>query len=222
VTTGAGAPHPAAPPVRNLANALTAGRLVLVPVSAIALLLSGLSRPGWQLVAAAAFAVAAVTDWLDGRIARARAEVTTFGKIADPIADKALTGTAFVLLSGLGAVPWWVTAAVLTREIGVTAIRFWVIRHGVIPASRGGKLKTGLQIVAVIALVLPLPAGPLHLIALVVMAGAVLVTLVTGVDYLFRALVLRGRGRDAVELPPTAPAAAPTTDGTQTSPIGPA
>ena len=102
------------------------------------------------------FAVASVTDRVDGELARRRGLVTDFGKIADPIADKALIGAALVGLSLLDELPWWVTVVVLVREIGVTLLRFLVIRHGVMPASRGGKLKTLLQAVAIGLLVLPL------------------------------------------------------------------
>ncbi len=98
-----------------------------------------------------------VTDLLDGSIARRRGLITDFGKIADPIADKALTGAALVTLSALGELPWWVTAVILARELGVTVLRFWVIRHGVIAASRGGKIKTLLQVLAIGLYVLPGP-----------------------------------------------------------------
>jgi len=135
-------------------------------------------------------AVASVTDRVDGQLARSRGLVTDFGKIADPIADKALIGAALVGLSSLGELAWWVTVVVLVREIGVTLLRFWVIRHGVMPASRGGKVKTLVQAVAIGLLVLPLD-GWLHEAALVVMYVAVAVTVVTGVDYVARALRLR-------------------------------
>src|ERR671911_1270623 len=105
--------------------------------------------------------------------ARRTGQVTEFGKLADPIADKALTGTALVGLSILELLPWWVTAVILTREVGVTLLRFWVIRHGVIPASRGGKLKTLLQSIAIALYLLPLQ-GALATFAAVVMAAAVL------------------------------------------------
>ena len=128
------------------------------------------------------FAVAAATDRLDGWLARRNGTVTTFGIVADPIADKALTGSAFVVLSVLDLLPWWITVVVLVREIGVTVLRAVVIRHTVVPASRGGKLKTVLQTVALTALVAPFP-GPLDVVAWVVMALAVGVTVVTGVQY---------------------------------------
>ena len=139
----AGVPQPG---VLNVANALTVLRLLLVPVFVVLLLAGG---TGWRVAALAVFLIASVTDLLDGRIARQRGLITDFGKIADPIADKALTGSALVTLSALGELAWWVTAVILARELGVTALRFWVIRHGVIAASRGGKIKTLLQVLAI-------------------------------------------------------------------------
>jgi CDP-diacylglycerol--glycerol-3-phosphate 3-phosphatidyltransferase len=171
--------------VVNLANALTVVRLILVPVFVACLVAGG---PGWRVAAFVAFLVASVTDLLDGQVARSRGLITDFGKIADPIADKALIGSALVTLSALGQLPWWVTAVVLVRELGVTALRFWVIRHGVIAASRGGKVKTMLQVLAISLYVLP---GPIGLLRGIVMAVAVIVTLVTGADYVLRALRLR-------------------------------
>jgi CDP-diacylglycerol--glycerol-3-phosphate 3-phosphatidyltransferase len=186
----------AAPPpsLVNAANALTVIRLVLVPVFVLCLVAGGV--PG-RLAAFAAFATASVTDLLDGRVARRRGLITDFGKIADPIADKALTGAALITLSALGQLPWWVTAVVLVRELGVTALRFWVIRRGVIAASRGGKLKTILQVLAISLYVLP---GIFSVVREVVMAVAVVVTLLTGADYVARAIRLRrpppgGRGQ---------------------------
>jgi CDP-diacylglycerol---glycerol-3-phosphate 3-phosphatidyltransferase len=175
------------PGLVNAANALTVLRLALVPVFIACLLAGG---PGWRVAAFATFCVASVTDLLDGRIARRRGLITDFGKIADPIADKALTGAALVTLSALGELPWWVTAVILAREISVTVLRLWVIRRGVIAASRGGKLKTLLQVVAIALYVLQ---GPLPVVREVVMAAAVAVTLVTGVDYAVRAVRLRRR-----------------------------
>jgi len=174
----------------NIANALTVFRLALVPFFAAALLVDDGNRAGWRVTAWALFALASWTDRLDGQLARSRNLVTSFGKLADPIADKALTGTALVGLSLLGELPWAVTALVLVREVGVTLLRFWVIRHGVIPASRGGKLKTLLQGVAIGLYVLPL-SGLLASSRAAVMVLAVVVTVVTGVDYVARALTLR-------------------------------
>ncbi|RKS74898.1 CDP-diacylglycerol--glycerol-3-phosphate 3-phosphatidyltransferase [Actinomadura pelletieri DSM 43383] len=184
----AGAPDPVAgshdpPPagVWNVANALTIVRIALVPVFVWLFFLDG---TGWRLAAFAVFAVASITDKIDGDIARARGLVTDFGKIADPIADKALTGGALVSLSVMGELWWWVTAAIMVREIGVTVLRFVVIRRGVIPASKGGKLKTMLQVVAIGLYILP---GPLDPLRWVTMGAAVVVTVVTGVDYVVRA-----------------------------------
>lgn len=176
--------------VWNVANALTVLRLVLVPFFALALFHQHGHSTGWRLFACAIFVVASLTDRIDGDLARKRGLITEFGKLADPIADKALMGTALVGLSALGELAWWVTVVVLVREVGVTLLRFWVIRRGVIPASRGGKLKTTVQAVAIGLLVLPLD-GAWQTLADVVMGVAVVLTLATGVDYVFRALTLR-------------------------------
>ncbi|MFV2178778.1 CDP-diacylglycerol--glycerol-3-phosphate 3-phosphatidyltransferase [Actinomadura sp. LOL_016] len=189
----AGAPDPVAADDRdtptasvyNIANLLTLLRIALVPLFVWLLFLEG---TGWRLAAFAVFAAASITDKIDGDIARARGLVTDFGKIADPIADKALTGAALISLSVLGELWWWVTAAILVREIGITLLRLVVIRHGVIPASKGGKLKTMLQIIAIGLFILP---GPLDPIRWATMAAALVVTLVTGVDYIVQAWRLR-------------------------------
>lgn len=203
-TVGPGAAKPV--PLLNVANVLTMSRLVLVPVFLLALFTDSGHQIGWRLGACAVFAVASITDHLDGNLARSRGLVTDFGKIADPIADKALTGAALVGLSALGELPWWVTIVIAVREVGVTLLRFWVIRHGVIPASRGGKAKTIVQIVAIGLYLLPLAAWTTtstatQLIAPLrwaVLALAVVLTVVTGIDYVIRAVRLRARGRGAV------------------------
>jgi CDP-diacylglycerol--glycerol-3-phosphate 3-phosphatidyltransferase len=186
----------------NIANALTVFRLLLVPVFIAALFARSGHVDGWRVVAWAIFALACVTDTIDGDIARKRGLVTEFGKLADPIADKALVGAALIGLSVLNDLPWWVTIVVLVREVGVTLLRFWVIRHGVIPASRGGKVKTLLQNVAIGLFVLP-PWAWLHDVAWVVMVAAIVVALATGVDYVARAVRLRrdslARQRSSVE-----------------------
>ncbi|HYO20073.1 MAG TPA: CDP-diacylglycerol--glycerol-3-phosphate 3-phosphatidyltransferase [Dermatophilaceae bacterium] len=174
----------------NIANALTLLRIALVPVFAWFLLYDDGQLTTYRLLAAAVFVVATATDRLDGDIARARGLVTDFGKVSDPIADKLLMGMAFIGLSILELLPWWVTVLVLVRELGVTALRFVVIRHGVMPASRGGKLKTALQAVALLLYILPLSSF-WHILAVVVMTLAVIVTVLTGVDYLMRAHTLR-------------------------------
>jgi CDP-diacylglycerol--glycerol-3-phosphate 3-phosphatidyltransferase len=178
----------------NLPNALTVLRLLLVPVFAWLLLREGGEDSVSRLWAAVVFLVASLTDLVDGEIARRRNLVTSFGKIADPIADKALTGTALVGLSYLGELPWWVTIVILAREIGVTLLRFWVIRHGVIPASRGGKAKTVAQIVAIIWYLLPL-TGWLADLRVVAMGVALVLTVATGLDYVLRAMRLRREAR---------------------------
>jgi CDP-diacylglycerol--glycerol-3-phosphate 3-phosphatidyltransferase len=177
-------------PVLNPANLLTLLRLLLVPAFVVLLATGGGHSSGWREWAFAAFALACVTDVIDGDLARKRHLVTEVGKIADPIADKALTGAALLGLSALGDLWWWVTAVVLGRELAITALRFVVIRHGVIPASRGGKVKTLLQNLAIGLYVLPLSGGAGTARA-VVMAVAVAVTVVTGADYVARAVTLR-------------------------------
>ena len=174
----------------NIANALTVFRLLLVPVFLIALFWGSGHETGWRVIAWVVFAVASFTDRIDGEIARKRNLVTEFGKLADPIADKALVGAALIGLSLLHDLPWWVTIVILVREVGVTLLRFWVIRHGVLAASRGGKLKTLLQSVAIGLFVLP-EWGWLRDIAWVVMIAAILVAVATGLDYVGRAVKLR-------------------------------
>jgi CDP-diacylglycerol--glycerol-3-phosphate 3-phosphatidyltransferase len=188
-------PDPVAQPaqtarVANIANGLTLLRLLLVPVFGWALLQQDGADTGWRVTAFVIFALASFTDRLDGDLARRRGLVTDVGKMADPIADKALTGTALVGLSALDLLPWWVTVVILARELGITLLRFWVIRHGVIPASRGGKYKTFLQTVAIGLYLLPLPDW-LATTAAWVMGAALVLTVVTGVDYVVRALALR-------------------------------
>lgn len=180
----------------NLPNVLTTIRILMVPVFVWLMLIGGplgndsLSARWWAL---AVFILAMITDWLDGSIARSRNLITSFGKIADPIADKLLTGAAFVLLSMLGELWWWVTIVILVREWGITIMRFFVIKYGVMAAGKGGKLKTVLQTIALILLVAPL--GQLGTWALmpgyVLMAAVVIITVATGVDYVYKAHQLR-------------------------------
>jgi CDP-diacylglycerol--glycerol-3-phosphate 3-phosphatidyltransferase len=177
----------------NVANLLTMFRLVLVPGFVLLMLAEGGYDPAWRSFAWAAFAVAMFTDLFDGHLARTYNLVTDFGKIADPIADKAIMGAALICLSWLDELPWWVTAVILGRELGVTVIRFLVIKYGVIPASRGGKLKTLTQGIAVGMYILAL-TGPLASLRWWVMAAAVALTVVTGLDYVRQAVVLRRRG----------------------------
>ncbi|QKG26186.1 CDP-diacylglycerol--glycerol-3-phosphate 3-phosphatidyltransferase [Actinomadura verrucosospora] len=186
----AGSPDPPPASVYNIANALTLLRIALVPLFVWLLFLDG---TGWRIGAFAVFAAASVTDKIDGDLARARGLVTDFGKIADPIADKALTGAALVSLSVLGELWWWVTAVIMVREIGITLMRLVVIRYGVIPASKGGKLKTMLQVFAIGFYILP---GPLDYLRWATMGAALVVTVVTGADYVVQAWRLRRAPRD--------------------------
>jgi len=187
--TGQSEVNPAIPRVgvANIANLLTGLRMVLVPVFLVALFVGDGHQTNWRLVAFAIFATAVITDRLDGALARTYDLVTEFGKLADPIADKALIGAALIGLSLLGDLPWWVTVVILARELGVTALRFAVLRDGVIPASRGGKLKTLVQAVAIGLFILPL-SGVWHTGAWVVMWAAIVLTVVTGVDYVLSAV----------------------------------
>ncbi|MDX3801977.1 CDP-diacylglycerol--glycerol-3-phosphate 3-phosphatidyltransferase [Streptomyces sp. AK04-3B] len=179
--------------VWNIANLLTMLRLILVPGFVALMLADGGYDPAWRSFAWAAFAVAMITDLFDGHLARTYDLVTDFGKIADPIADKAIMGAALICLSSLGDLPWWVTIVILGRELGITLMRFVVIRYGVIPASRGGKLKTLVQGIAVGMYVLAL-TGWLATLRWWVMAAAVVLTVVTGLDYVRQAIVLRRAG----------------------------
>jgi CDP-diacylglycerol---glycerol-3-phosphate 3-phosphatidyltransferase len=186
-------------PLWNIANILTMLRIALVPVFVLVLLDDGGHDAAWRLAAAAVFFLASATDRLDGELARKHGLITDFGKIADPIADKALMGAALVALSAMHQVWWWVTAAILIRELGITLLRFWVIEYGVIAASRGGKLKTLLQALAIFLAVLPVaswPGGPaLSWADSVIMGAALVVTVVTGADYVARAVALRRSAR---------------------------
>ena len=186
------APVPAARvvPLLNPANLLTVIRFVLVQVFLALVVISDMTSAGWRITACVAFCVASATDYVDGWIARRFQLITSFGKVADPIADKALTGSALVVLSAYGQLPWWVTVLILFRELGVTGLRFWVIRYGIIPASRGGKLKTALQIAAIAWYLWPVPE-PWDGVGAWLMGAAVVVTLVTGADYVVQALRLR-------------------------------
>jgi len=183
--------------VINIANVLTGVRMVLVPVFLVALFHDGGHDPLSRVVAFAVFALAVMTDRVDGQVARSRGEVTEFGKLADPIADKALMGAALIGLSLLGDLPWWVTAVILIREAGVTLLRLAVLRHGVIPASRGGKLKTLVQGIAIGLFILPLSGGWLQL-AWGVMWLAIVLTIVTGADYVLSVL-RRGGAQSAAD-----------------------
>jgi len=189
-------PDPAGAPatttrIVNLPNALTLLRVLFVPVIAWLLWQSADGDEASRDAAALLFVVAALTDLADGAIARRYGLITTFGKIADPIADKALTGVALIGLSLLGQLPWWVTVVILVREVGVTLLRFWVLEHGVIPASRGGKAKTLVQTIAIAMYLADLPWAWWDVTRMLVMGVALVLTVVTGLDYAVRAWMLR-------------------------------
>jgi len=183
------------PSAWNIANYLTMLRLLLVPVFGWLLLVDDGRNAGYRWAAFGVFIVAMITDRIDGDLARSRGLVTNFGKVVDPIADKTLVTMALVGLSMIGEVWWWVTIVVLVREWGITAVRFWVIRHGVMAAGRGGKVKTLLQTVGIGLFLLPrwtLPYPDLaQWVASIALGAAVVVTVVTGIDYLHQALRLR-------------------------------
>ncbi|PFG33510.1 CDP-diacylglycerol--glycerol-3-phosphate 3-phosphatidyltransferase [Sanguibacter antarcticus] len=183
----------------NAANIVTMLRIAMVPFFAWALLADGGHTVTWRLVAAAIFILAAATDRLDGYLARKNDMVTDLGKILDPIADKVLIGTALVVLSALGDVWWWVTVLILAREAGITLMRFLILRYAVMPASRGGKLKTVLQSVAIAIYLFPLHEMPAVLgwLGAAVMAAALVVTLGTGVDYAIKGWQVRRDARAA-------------------------
>ena len=194
------APDGAAPseqaPLLNIANALTVLRLLLVPVF---IWLSLLPGDRSRLAAVVVFVVAAFTDRLDGQLARSWGLVTSFGKIADPIADKSLMAAALIGLAVVGEVPWWVPVIILVRELGITVLRFFMIRIAVMPASRGGKIKTVLQTAAIALFLLIFPLSDvvapvvytiLLVIAWIIMTAAIVVTIVTGVDYCIQAAKL--------------------------------
>lgn len=176
----------------NVPNVLTAIRMVMVPVFAWVLLAYPLD-PTMRWIATLIFLVAIATDAVDGRIARKYNLVTDFGKLWDPIADKALTGMAFIGLSILAELPWWITIIILVREWGITILRWAIIKYGVMAANRGGKLKTVMQSVA-LAMFLPglafLPPW-WGILAWIAMVLAFALTVLTGLDYLREANKLR-------------------------------
>lgn len=174
----------------NVPNALTVLRILLVPLFGWLLMSQGGQDTTLRWWALAVFLVAITTDWVDGYLARRQGLITAFGKLMDPIADKALIGTALVGLSVIDRLPWWVTVVILVRELGITLMRFVVIRRGVIPASKGGKLKTVLQAVGISVLLLPV-SGWFAELGLWVMYAALVVTVVTGIDYVREALAPR-------------------------------
>jgi CDP-diacylglycerol--glycerol-3-phosphate 3-phosphatidyltransferase len=183
----------------NLPNLLTLLRIVMIPFFWYLLMYDGGENAATRVAATVVFVVAAITDWLDGWLARRQGLVTTFGKIADPLADKALTGVALIGLSVLDELWWWVTILIISREVGVTLIRFGVLKHGVIPASRGGKAKTLFQMVGITLFLLPITPEMTLLwwIRNAVMGIAVLLTALTGLDYISKAYWTRSDSKTA-------------------------
>ena len=177
---------------------MTVARIALVPVFAVTLLAGGGSSIGWRLVATAIFVFAASTDKIDGYLARRLDLVTDLGALLDPIADKLLIGTALVILSMFGELPWWVTAVIVVRELGITALRVVMLKRATLPVSRGGKLKTVIQSVAISMFLLPLSDLPfwITVISAMVMGLAVAVTVATGADYVRQAVRLLRRAPD--------------------------
>ncbi len=172
---------------RQLPNAITIVRILCAPVFLWMLLADGGADGALRWWAAALFIVAIATDGIDGYLARKHDIVTDLGKLLDPIADKALTGCAFVGLSILAELPWWVTVLVLVREVGVTVHRLIVASDHVVAAAWMGKLKTVAQAVALSLALLPLwtVVGEwIHWVNLVTMTIAVLLTVASGIDYI--------------------------------------
>ena len=166
----------------NLPNALTIFRILALPFCAYALFKNGGDDDSWRIIAFTLFFIVGLSDILDGKIARSRNQITEFGKLLDPIADKAMLATASIGASLLGMLSWWVTAIFLIREIAVTILRFAVIKNGVIPASKGAKLKTFFQNFSVGFYILPLPSY-LYLPRDLFTAVAIYLTITTGVTY---------------------------------------
>jgi len=171
---------------RQLPNAITIVRILCAPVFLWMLLADDGADGGLRWAAAVLFVVAIATDGLDGHLARANDIVTDLGKLLDPIADKVLTGFAFVGLSILGELPWWVTIVILVREIGITVYRFLVVSDHVLAAAWMGKLKTVAQGVALALALLPLwtvVGDGIFWVNGVAMAIALVLTIASGVDY---------------------------------------
>ena len=166
----------------NLPNALTIFRILALPFCAYALFKNGGDDDSWRIIAFTLFFIVGLSDILDGKIARSRNQITEFGKLLDPIADKAMLATASIGASILGMLSWWVTAIFLIREVAVTILRFAVIKKGVIPASKGAKVKTFFQSFGVGFYILPLPSY-LNLPRDIFMAVAIYLTITTGVTY---------------------------------------
>ncbi|SMX93296.1 CDP-diacylglycerol--glycerol-3-phosphate 3-phosphatidyltransferase [Brevibacterium iodinum ATCC 49514] len=199
VEAGASQQPSAEPSPWNVPNALTVLRILMVPLFLVLLLADGgndVTLRWWALIV---FLLAMFTDFVDGYLARRNNLITNFGKIADPIADKSLMAAALVGLAIIVELPWWVPVIILVREFGITVLRFFMIRIAVMPASRGGKIKTVLQTAAIGLFLLVFPLSDvvpsvvyviLLVSAWIIMTAAIVVTIVTGVDYCVQAAKL--------------------------------
>ena len=178
----------------NVANIVTVARILLAPAFVALLLFDGGTDGLARYVAGGLFILASATDGIDGYLARRRNLVTDAGKLLDPIADKVLIGGALVALTILDELPWWVTAIILVREVGITVLRLVALKDHVIPASLLGKVKTWVQIIAISFAIVPLwtfLGDGMHTVNFVLMMLAVAITLVSGAEYLWQAW--RGR-----------------------------
>ncbi|MFE1084440.1 CDP-diacylglycerol--glycerol-3-phosphate 3-phosphatidyltransferase [Brevibacterium sediminis] len=199
VEAGASQQPSAEPSPWNVPNALTVLRILMVPLFLVLLLADGgndVTLRWWALIV---FLLAMFTDFVDGYLARRNNLITNFGKIADPIADKSLMAAALIGLAMIVELPWWVPVIILVREFGITVLRFFMIRIAVMPASRGGKIKTVLQTAAIGLFLLVFPLSDvvpsvvyviLLVFAWIIMTAAIVVTIVTGVDYCVQAAKL--------------------------------
>jgi CDP-diacylglycerol--glycerol-3-phosphate 3-phosphatidyltransferase len=176
----------------NLPNSLTILRIILVPFCVYALFKNGGDDTTWRVIAWTGYFIIGVTDFLDGKIARARGNITSLGTFLDPVADKVAIGSALISLSILHRLWWWVSLVILFREIAVTLLRLVVIKRGVIPASKGGKMKTLFQGFGIGFFILPLP----HFLSLprnLFMTITLLLTVGTGIDYFYKALAKKSQ-----------------------------
>ncbi|SMX80078.1 CDP-diacylglycerol--glycerol-3-phosphate 3-phosphatidyltransferase [Brevibacterium sp. 239c] len=225
-------PAPAEPSPWNVPNALTVLRILLVPVFLVLLLVDGGQDMTMRWWALAVFLLAMATDKLDGDLARKYNLITNFGKIADPIADKSLMAAALIGLAVITEIPWWVPVIILIRELGITVLRFFMIRIAVMPASRGGKIKTVLQTVAIGLFLLLRPVAQivpegvtfaLLILAWLTLVAAIIVTVVTGIDYCVQAAKLAKDSRGGGETAAGGPSAdRPSGDGpSSANPTGP-
>ena len=166
----------------NLPNSLTIARIAFLPVGAYAIFKNGGDDQTWQWIAWVIFFLIGMTDVLDGKLARSRQQITELGKFLDPVADKAMVGTAMICLSILDRMPWWITIVILAREIGITFFRLAIVKRGVIPANKGGKIKAAFQGFGTGFYVLPLDPS-LYWFRDGFMYIAIALTIVTGAYY---------------------------------------